>query len=450
VTIHSQADYLFEARGIYVRPDAALLDTLVNLTEYPSTIVGRFDEQFLSLPEEVLMTVMRHHQRYFSVFYPDETLAPYFMAVMNTIDDPEGLVQKGNERVLRARFNDARFFWDVDQQKKLADRVDELAKVTWQAQLGSYLEKTRRVVELVKELGGNQHAQRAALLSKCDLTTDMVKEFTELQGVIGGLYARVQGEPEPVWRAIYDHYRPTSMEDKIPSTPEGSLVSLADKLDTLRGCFGIGLAPTGSKDPFGLRRAAQGVVRILVEARLPLSMAALLGESSELKEFFLDRVRYYFRDVRGFKYDEVNAVVASGWDNLADVADRLAAIQAVRPTENFEPLAASFKRIRNILKQAAFVRSGPVDPSLLEPGPEQGLHEAFLSAREAVQAGNLGYREKLETVARIRPAVDLFFDKVLVNAPDESVRRNRLTLLDSLLTEFSAIADFSEIVTQGT
>jgi glycyl-tRNA synthetase beta chain len=450
VTIQSQADYLFEARGIYVRPDAGLLDTLVNLTEYPATVVGSFDEQFLSLPEEVLMTVMRHHQRYFSVFYPDETLAPYFMAVMNTADDPEGLVQKGNERVLRARFNDARFFWDVDQQKTLEDRVDELAKVTWQAQLGSYLEKTRRVVDLVKELGGNGHAQRAALLAKCDLTTEMVKEFTELQGVVGGLYARAQGEPEAVWRAIYDHYKPASMEDKLPSTPEGCLVSLADKLDTLRGCFAIGLIPSGSKDPFGLRRAAQGVVRILAEGRLPHSMARLLGGSAELKEFFLDRVRYYFRDVRGFKYDEVNAVLAAGWDNLADAADRLAAIQAVRSSENFEPLAASFKRIRNILKQAAFAGGGEIDAALLEPGPEQGLYEAFQAARGLVRAGNLEYREKLEIIARLRPAVDLFFDKVLVNAPDEAVRRNRLTLLDSLLTESSSIADFSEIVTQGT
>ncbi len=264
------------------------------------------------------------------------------------------------------------------------------------------------------------------------------------------MYARAQGEPEAVWKAIYDHYRPASMEDKIPSTWEGCLVSLADKLDTLRGCFAIGLVPTGSKDPFGLRRAAQGVVKILVESRAPLPLAGLLGESAELKDFFLDRIRYYFRDIRGFKYDEVNAVVAAGWDNLADVADRLEAIQAVRPTENFEPLAASFKRIRNILKQAGWVSGGVVDESLLEPGPEQSLHEAFRSAREQVRAGNLGYREKLETVARIRPAVDLFFDKVLVNAPDEAVRRNRLTLLDSLLTEFSAIADFSEIVTQGT
>jgi glycyl-tRNA synthetase beta chain len=428
-------------------PDPILLNTLVYLTEYPTAITGSFDEQFLSLPEEVLVTVMRHHQRYFSVVGPDGKLAPRFVAVMNTKADPEGLVRKGNERVLRARFNDARFFWDFDQQKKLADRVDDLAHVTWQAQLGSYLEKTRRVVDLVRELGGSEEAQRAALLAKCDLTTEMVKEFTELQGVVGGLYARAQGEPEPVWRAIYEHYKPESMEDSIPATPEGRLVSLADKLDTLRGCFGVGLVPTGSKDPFGLRRAAQGVVKILVEGKSPLNLAAAV--SPELREFLLDRIRHYFREVRGFKYDEVNAILVSGWDDLVDVESRLEAIQAVRPTADFEPLAASFKRIRNILKQAQFAGGGEVDPGLLEDGPESGLWADFSAARVAVSL-SATYEEKLRRIAGLRAAVDLFFDKVLVNAPDENVRRNRLTLLHGLLTEFSAIADFSEIVTQGT
>jgi glycyl-tRNA synthetase beta chain len=301
----------------------------------------------------------------------------------------------------------------------------------------------------VKELGGSDNAQRAALLAKCDLTTDMVKEFTELQGVVGGLYARAQGEPEALWRAVYEHYKPVSMEDSIPATPEGRLVSLADKLDTLRGCFGVGLIPNGSKDPFGLRRAAQGVVKILVEGKLPLLLPALLGDNSQLREFFLDRVHHYFREVRGFKYDEVNAVAASGWDDLADMESRLVAIQAVRPTENFEPLAASFKRIRNILKQAEFTGGGEADERLLEDGPEKDLYAAVAATRVAI-GGDSTYEEKLRQIASLRPAVDLFFDKVLVNAPDEAVRRNRLTLLEKLLTEFSAVADFSEIVTQGT
>jgi glycyl-tRNA synthetase beta chain len=365
---------------------------------------------------------------------------------MNTADDPEGLVRKGNERVLRARFNDARFFWEFDQQKKLAGRVDDLAHVTFQAQLGSYLEKTERMVKLVKELGGDENAVRAATLSKCDLTTEMVKEFTELQGVVGGLYARAQGEPPEVSEAVYEHYKPVGMEDTIPRTPAGRVVALADKLDTLRGCFRIGLIPSGSRDPFALRRAAQGVIRILVEGKIPFRIDGLIAGDVPLKEFLLDRVRYYFRDVRGFAYDEINAVIASGWDNLVETEARLEAIRAMRPTENFEPLAASFKRIQNILRQAQFPGGGEVEVAVLEPGPETGLYAEFQRVRTAI-AGSTDFRAALETIASIRPKVDVFFDKVLVNAPDPRVRANRLTLLHKLFTEFTAIADFSEIVT---
>ncbi|MFB3825883.1 MAG: glycine--tRNA ligase subunit beta [Bryobacteraceae bacterium] len=428
-----------------VKPDAALLETLTYLTEYPTPIVGGFDPAFLELPEEVLTTVMRHHQKYFSVAAGGGGLAPQFVAVMNTDADPEGLVRHGNERVLRARFNDARFFWETDQKKKLAARVQDLAHVTFQAKLGSYLEKTGRVVALVKELGGDEHAARAAFLAKADLTTELVKEFTELQGVVGGLYARAQGEPEPVWQAVYDHYKPESMEDSIPRSHTGQLVSIADKLDTLRGCFGVGLVPTGSRDPFALRRAAQGIVKTIVEGGLRLPLRKHL--EGELEPFVLDRVRFYFREIRGFRYDEVNAVIASGWDDLVDVEARLTAIQGVRPTENFEPLAASFKRIRNILLQAEFTGGGAVEEALVEAGPEADLYREFRRVREA--ARTLEYRPALEAIAGIRPVVDLFFDKVLVNAPDERIRQNRLTLLHTLLAEFSTIADFSEIVTSS-
>jgi len=431
---------------VRIKKDPALLDTLVYITEFPTPIVGHFDEPFLSLPEEVLVTVMRHHQKYFSVEREDGSLAPQFVAVMNTSGDPEGLVRQGNERVLRARFNDARFFWDFDQHKKLADRVEDLAHVTFQAQLGSYKEKTERVVALVEELGGDEHARRAAWLAKCDLTCEMVKEFTELQGIIGGLYARAQGEPEEVAMAIYDHYKPVSMEDSIPRTRAGQLVALADKVDTLRGCFAVGLIPSGSRDPFALRRAAQGVVRILVEGGYSIPISQLTRGDAQLRDFLMDRIEYYFREIRGFRYDEVNAVLAAGCEDLIDVEKRLQAIQGVRPTENFEPLAASFKRIANILKQAGFQECGEVNTNLLEPGPETDLYEEFRRVRETVAcSGN--YRAALEAIASLRPKVDVFFDKVLVNAPDEAVRRNRLTLLSNLLTEFSAIADFSEIVT---
>jgi glycyl-tRNA synthetase beta chain len=273
----------------------------------------------------------------------------------------------------------------------------------------------------------------------------MVKEFTDLQGVVGGLYARAQGESEPVWRAIYEHYKPLSMEDSIPATPEGRLVALADKLDTLRECFRVGLIPSGSKDPFALRRAMQGVVKILVEGRLALPVRKLLGGDKQLEEFFVDRVKYYFKEIRGFRYDEVNAVLASGYETLPDVEDRLAALRAVRPTENFEPLAASFKRIQNILRQAEFAGGGTVNAALLEAGPESDLYGEFQRVSAAARTSQ--YLPALEAVASLRPTIDLFFDKVLVNAPDAQVRENRLALLKNLLTEFSTIADFSEIVT---
>lgn len=442
---------LVEGKGLSVKTDEALLETLVFITEYPTPILGSFDAGYLSLPEEVLITVMRHHQKYFSVADASGKLAPHFVAVMNIAGDPDGIVRHGNERVLRARFNDARFFWEFDQKKKLADRVDSLANVTFQAKLGSYLDKTRRMVALVDELGGSSQAGRAALLSKCDLTTDMVKEFTELQGVVGGLYARAQGEPESVAQAIYDHYKPASMEDSIPSTTEGRIVALADKIDTLRGCFGIGLIPSGSKDPFALRRAAQGVVKILVEGKIPLPLGSVAGGDTALHEFLLDRVRYYFKDVRGFAYDEVNAVIAAGCDVLPDVDERMTAIQSVRPTADFEPLAASFKRIKNILRQASFEAAGAVDEALLEPGPEAELCGAFETAKSKVAELRAGkdYLSALSVIASLRPQVDRFFDKVLVNAPDAKVRHNRLTLLANLLTEFSSIADFSEIVTSS-
>jgi glycyl-tRNA synthetase beta chain len=416
-------------KTLRAKPDPDLLHTLIYITEFPTPILGSFDRSYLELPQEVLVTVMRHHQKYLSVEDADGKLAPHFIAVMNTDADPDGLVRHGNERVLRARFNDARFFWDQDQKKVLAARLEDLKTVTFQAKLGSYYDKTMRVVELVKQCGGNE---RAALLSKCDLTTDMVKEFTDLQGIVGGLYARAQGEPEEVARAIYDHYKPLSMEDEIPSTAEGRILSLADKYDTLVECLKVGMTPTGSRDPFGLRRAAQGVVRIIVEGRIQ-NAPPLEGE------FMRDRVEYYFRDVRGFAYDEVRACMAAGWADLLDLEARLKRVQGVRTTPDFEPIAASFKRIKNILKQANFELTYALSEALVEQGPERDLYDEFQRS----------YGQPLESrIGLLRPKVDLFFDKVLVNAADPNIRRNRLTLLHNLLREFSDVADFSEIVTE--
>ncbi|MEJ5368785.1 MAG: glycine--tRNA ligase subunit beta [Bryobacteraceae bacterium] len=463
---------LLRGTGLEWVRDDALLEDLVYLTEFPTPVLGRFDESFLELPREVLSTVMRHHQRYFTVQDAEGRLAPRFLAVMNMKSDRKGYVVKGNERVLEARFNDARFFWQVDRQRKLASRAEALAQVTFQARLGSYKEKTEGVVHGARRLAGwlgldPDVAERAARLCKIDLMTEMVKEFPELQGVMGGLYARADGEPEEVAQAIYEHYLPQSMDDPIPGSVYGQILSVADKLDTLEGCFAIGLIPSGSKDPFALRRAAQGVVKVLAEARLRVDLKRAVEEGMQatrahfpecgseqtqaLWEFLLDRIQYYFREIRGFAYDEVNAAMAGAWKTLPDLEARLYALKLVRQTENFEPLAASFKRIRNILRQAGW-QEGEVREELLEAPEEKALYREV--QRVLAEAARLreseDYIQALQAVATLRPAVDAFFDKVLVNAPDPGVRANRLALIGRLFREVSSIADFSEIVTTTT
>jgi len=436
-----EAEVAAVAGGLRVKPDAKLLEVLTYITEYPTAIMGSFDASYLSLPSEVLVTVMRHHQKYFSVEDAEGVLAPNFIAIMNIPADPEGHVVNGNERVLRARFNDARFFYDVDQKKTLAERVEDLSHVTFQAKVGSYLEKTARVAALAGEIGGPD-AAAAGQLCKADLTTEMVKEFTDLQGLVGGLYAHSQGARRPVAQAIYEHYKPLSMEDSIPSTVAGQALSVADKVDTLRTCFAVGMIPSGSKDPFALRRAAQGVVKILADGSLTVTLDALCGDDEKLAAFFRERVDYYFREVHGFAYDEVHAVMAAGYGDLPDALARLEAVRAVRPTADFEPLAAAFKRIKNILKQAGEVLAGSPDAALFT-APEAAL----AAATEATDVATGTYPERLARVALLRPAVDAFFDKVLVNDPDPQVRENRLRLLTNLIDKFSSIADFSEIVT---
>ena len=466
---------LLRGAGVSVVPDEALLNDLVYLTEYPTPLVGEFREEFLSLPSEVLSTVMRHHQRYFTLADASGKMAPRFIAVMNMRADRKGYVKKGNERVLEARFNDARFFWEVDRQRTLAARAPDLAKVTYQVKLNStYADKAKGIHASATRLAAwlnldHDSLGRAALLCKADLTTEMVKELTELQGVMGGLYAQADGEPETVWRAIYEHYLPQSMEDPIPSTVYGQVLSIADKLDTLEGSFGVGLIPSGSKDPLGLRRAAQGVVKTLVEGRLRINLKAAVDagmqanavlypgaqadpdRKAQLWEFFIDRIRSYFRDVRGYAYDEINAVLASEFTELVDLEARLQALKRVRQSENFEPLAASFKRIRNILRQAHWQR-GDVNEALLEEGAERDLHAAMerVLGRVTAMRRDEDYLQALTAIATLRLAVDAFFDKVLVNAPDAAVRANRLALLGRLIREVSSIADFSEIVTSSS
>ncbi|HVP42087.1 MAG TPA: glycine--tRNA ligase subunit beta, partial [Terriglobales bacterium] len=366
--------------GARWREDKALLDTVVNLTEFPSALLGGFDREFLSLPEEVLVTVMRDHQKYFAVEDASGKLAPHFLAVLNTDSDPEGIIRHGNERVLRARFNDARFFWDVDQKIPLKQRVDMLKAVTFQKELGSYYDKSLRVRQLtnhiVEELGSGTEINdpalsEAASLAKTDLTTELVKEFTELQGIVGGRYARAQGLDAASADAIYDQYKPESMEDAVPRTIEGAVLSIADKADSIAGMFALGLQPTGSKDPFALRRQANGIVKILAEHKLPLSVTRLLeqaraaykGSEAEKKfkdkrykedvaSFFRERIEFYLREAEGLEYDTVNAVLVAESDDVPDVVSRAKAVSEARKAEDFEHIAAAFKRVKNILRQA--------------------------------------------------------------------------------------------------
>ncbi len=399
------------------REDKNLLNAVVNLTEYPSVILGSFDESYLELPEEVLVTVMRDHQKYFAVEDANNKLLPHFLAVLNTDGDPEGIIRHGHERVLRARFNDARFFWQADQKHPLRERAQWLKKVTFQKDLGTYYDKTRRVqrlcswlCEIIRQNGVPVRpgvAHKAAMLAKTDLTTELVKEFTELQGIVGGLYACAQeldhGMPESTRQAIadaiYDQYKPVSMEDAVPRTVEGAVLSIGDKTDTIVGMFALGLQPTGSKDPFALRRQANGIVKIIAEHKLPISLNQLTDDSHEayrgsgaerkfssqtdpassLREFFRERVEFYLRDVLGFKYDVVNAVLAAGYDDVTDVVKRAAAITEVRDLPDFQSIAAASKRIRNILRQAE--EKGTRPSSEFEPAFDEADEATLLSER---------------------------------------------------------------------
>jgi glycyl-tRNA synthetase beta chain len=473
---------LVAGKGLRVHEDARLMDLVTYLNEFPTAILGGFDPGYLDLPDEILITVMRDHQKYFAVERKDGSLAPYFLAIINLDKDRAGLIRAGHERVLRARFADARFFWKTDQKCRLADYLPKLRAVTYQAKLGSYGDKVERVRSLARWLAEQwfasgipqasvASADRAAELAKCDLVTDMVREFTELQGIVGGLYAKAQGEPEEVAWAVYDHYKPIGLDEPIPRNIAGQAVALADKLDSLAGCFAVGLIPSGSSDPFALRRAAMGIVKILIETKLPLSLSLMIARSiltltkspaqiavapdaeKQVMEFILERARFVLKERGGFAYDEINAAFAAGADDLVDAVRRIEALKAIRKTRNFEPLAISFKRIRKILEKAG-PESGwklpAVRPDLFTEEAERQLHsQAATVGREAEQYEREGrYREALRGIAGLRPAVDIFFDDVMVMVDDEQIRKNRLTLLSELLSEFSQIADFSEIVTR--
>ncbi len=477
--------------GARWREDKALVATVVNLTEFPSAILGSFDPEFLDLPEEVLVTVMRDHQKYFAIEDASKKLLPHFLAVLNTAGDSDGLIRHGNERVLRARFNDARFFWQTDQKQTLRQRVDLLRNVTFQKDLGSYYDKTMRVQHLASSLSETVKqsgiairpgvVHKAALLAKTDLTTELVKEFTELQGIVGGLYARVQSlddEMKPdvqmaTATAIYDHYKPESMEDSAPATVEGAVLSIADKADSIAGMFALGLVPTGSKDPLALRRQANGIVKTIAEHKLPLRLSEIMAdarvryEGSEaekkfsnaaydesVRSFFRERLEFYLKDARGYAYDVVSAVLAVDSDDVVDAAARADAVSKVRGSADFESISGAFKRMKNILRQAAEKKAAiavRVDAAGLREESEKELAALIPQTVAAVEQrrSTRDYEGALLEIAKLRPAIDKFFDKVMVMVDDENLRANRLALLQTVVKEFSTIADFSEIVTEG-
>jgi glycyl-tRNA synthetase beta chain len=478
--------------GARWREDKSLLDTVVNLTEFPSAILGSFDPHFLALPEEVLVTVMRDHQKYFAVEDASGKLLPHFLAVLNTDSDPQGLIRHGNERVLRARFNDARFFWETDQKRSLLERLDSLRHVTFQKDLGSYYDKTLRVQrlcswlsEIIRQAGmavrpGVIH--KAACLAKTDLTTELVKEFTELQGIVGGLYARVQRLDESlpeatrlaIAEAVYDQYRPGSSEDDVPRSIEGAVLSIGDKADTIAGMFALGLVPSGSKDPFALRRQANGIVKIIAEKKLPLRLGELMRdaragyEGSEAEKkfaanakfddavrmFFRERLEFYLKDVCGYAYDVVKAVLAADAEDVADAVARAEAVKQVLHMPEFAAIGAACKRMRNILKQAEDKRIEAA--AAFEYLPTSAQEEKNLASyletygpRIEARREEKRYFDALLLLAGARQHVDAFFDKVMVMVEDPKLRANRLALLRTLLKQFATIADFSEIVADG-
>ncbi len=447
-------------------------DLVADLVEWPGAVLGAYPEEFSSLPEEVRATVLIHHQHYF----PLEG-KPGFIAVTNMSKDLKGHIRRGTERVVVARLRDAKFFWREDLKTPLGDRAAALEGVLFQEKLGSYKLKGERVETLAAWIAARCGARetpvrRAAQLAKCDLTTGMVGEFPELQGILGGLYAREQGEPEPVWKAVYSHYQPSGPgeDDGFPANREGAVVSLADKVDSLAAMFLAGSIPTGSRDPFALRRAALGAVRLLSESGKRLSFpidippAELLREAlrivreqqpglathegkaeSALMEFFTERLRFLFS--RAYRYDELNAVFTpAGLDRpVSDLANRLEALSQFRSSDDFQALSLAFKRVGNILSGQ---KSGEVDPGFFFEEDEKKLFEEIekLRPRAKELISKSRYREALQELSTLRGAVDRFFDEVLVMAEDRKLRENRIALLKRLQSLFSQVADLSQLV----
>jgi len=444
---------------------ADLVDEVTSIVEWPVVLGGGFDKAFLEVPRECLIISMQQHQKYFPLADAQNKLLPRFLFVSNQQAANPKQIIAGNERVLRARLSDARFFYDQDRKSRLEARVPRLANVVYHNKLGSQLERVERLVKLSGEIAqrldsDRRLAERAATLAKADLLTDMVGEFPELQGTMGRYYALHDGEPPTVATAIEQHYWPKGSGGALPDDRLGSSVALAEKLDTLAGIFGIGLAPTGDKDPFGLRRAALGVVRILIEQSMSLEVNALLqlacghfprgtiadSTAQDLHAFMLDRLKPYLRD-QGFEPDEVDALLSLQPTRFDQLLPRLRALQAFRLLPEAEALAAANKRIRNILRQAGSVEGATVDPALLREPAEQHLARDIESLRREVEPiyARADFTAALKRLAALRPSVDAFFDQVMVMAEDPQIRQNRLALLSNLGQLFLGTADISRL-----
>lgn len=452
------------AAGGHLLPDEELLDQIVYLVEYPSAVHGTFSAEFLKVPREVLITSMRSHQRYFSIVDENGGLMPGFITINNTLTEDPSVVVKGNERVLRARLSDARFFFEEDQKVKLDERVESLKKVVYQQKLGTSFEKMERFRALAEGLAEQLNpavktqTSRAATLCKADLVSGMVGEFPEVQGVMGREYALLEGEDRNVANAIAEHYLPIQAGGELPASDIGAFVSIADKLDTICGCFGVGLIPTGAADPYALRRATIGIISIILDRSYRLSLQSMISRSLELLTTKLTRppeqvaadVHDFFRGrfvnllANDFAADAVDAAVSARFDDLVEVRDRIAALAAFKSHPDFEPLSGAFKRVGNIIKDG---NDTPVNPALFLDPAESCLHEAVLSAQNMVDSRIMSgeWLDALTEIATLRGPVDTFFERVMVMADDLNVRQNRLALLTGIARMFGKVADFSKL-----
>lgn len=448
-----------------LNPDEDLLDEVAFLVEYPTAVMGGFEKTYLQLPPELLITVMREHQRYFTVVDGHGKLLPRFVTISNTRVEDLTVVQQGNERVLRARLSDAMFFWNEDRKQRLESRLEALKNVVYQAKLGTSYEKVMRFKTLAVELARQQVpevaelTERAALLAKCDLETGMVFEFTELQGVMGREYALLDGEDPRVARAIFEHYLPVQAGGELPSDDVGAFVSIADKIDSICGCFGVGLIPTGTADPFALRRSAIGILNIILERGYRLSLVALierslglLGDkltrpSAEVAAEVLEFIRMRFFNMltsQGQPQDMVDAVLSAAFDDPLDALQRVTGLAGFREEGEFEALAVTFKRVVNIVKTGT---ETPVDTALFEADCEGLLLDALqrVSGQFEQFVADGAYLDALRTAGELRTPVDALFEGVMVMSPDEAVKNNRLALLTVVARLFQGIADFSKI-----